>query len=95
VPDPDAVQFTLDIGAPAAANVPAPLRQAQDRTGETAARSPEPDVPFTWTEAHRHACEVRHVQGLAADAREAYLQGIERKRGDVSARRLRQDALTT
>jgi hypothetical protein len=82
----DDVQVTLDIGAPAAADVPA--------AGEATARPPEPDVPFTWTEVHRHACEVRYVQCLDPHAREAYLQGVERKRGQAAAQRLRADALT-
>jgi len=61
--------------------------------GKTTPRSPEPDVPFTWTEAHRHACEVRYVQGLAADAREAYLQRVAEKRGAAAGERLRRDVL--
>jgi hypothetical protein len=81
----DDVQVTLDLGAPAADDVPA--------AGEAAARSPGPELPFTWTEAHRHVCEVRYVQGLAADAREAYLQRVAEKRGAAACERLRRDAL--
>jgi hypothetical protein len=85
-PHPDDVQASLDIGAPAAADVSA--------AREAIARPPEPDVLFTWTEAYRHACEVRYVQRLDPHSREAYLQGVERKRGQAAAQRLRADALT-
>ena len=78
-------QGDLDLGAPSAADIPP--------ADEAAPRSPEPDVPFTWTEAHRHACEVRYLQGLAPYARKAYLEAVANKRGAAAAQRLRVDAL--
>ena len=46
----------------------------------------------TWTEQHRHECEVRHVCGLPGhEARREYLDGIERKRGKPAADTLRAD----
>lgn len=42
-------------------------------------------------EAHRHACEVRYVARLSRDERRAYLEGVERKRGERPALRLWQD----
>ena len=61
---------------------------------DAADRSPAPAIPFTWSEAYRHVCEVHYVQGLEPDAREAYLQGVAKKRGQAAAQRLRRDALT-
>jgi len=75
-------QGDLDIGAPAAP--PSSL--------DTPPSSLAPPVPFTWTEAHRHACEVRHVQSLAPGERETYLQHVAEKRGEEAAGRLRRDA---
>ena len=69
-------QGDLDMAAPAA-EPPAPIAQ--------------PAIPFTYTEAHRHACEVRHVQNLAPDARELFLQHVSKKRGEEAAQRLRVD----
>jgi hypothetical protein len=74
-------QGDLDIGAPAAPPlIPPPS-------------SLIPPVPFTWTEAHRHACEVRHVENLAPVERETYLQHVAEKRGKEAAARLRRDAV--
>lgn len=47
---------------------------------------------FTWTEQHRHECEVRHVGTLPGhEARREYLDGVERKRGKAAADALRAD----
>lgn len=47
---------------------------------------------FTWTEQHRHECEVRHVLGLAGhEARREYLDAVERRRGKPAADALRAD----
>jgi len=54
--------------------------------------TPEVPTPFTYTEAHRHACEVRHIQNLAPDARETFLQHVAKNRGEEAAQRLREDA---
>jgi hypothetical protein len=46
----------------------------------------------TATEQHRHACEVRYVAKLPSHAqRRAYLEGVERQRGQGAAQRLRED----
>lgn len=46
----------------------------------------------TWSDAHRHACEVRYVLALPGRlARRVHLDGIERRRGAVAADRLRAD----
>lgn len=46
----------------------------------------------TWTEAHRHACEVRHVLALPSRGhRAAYLEAVAAKRGQPAADRLRAD----
>jgi hypothetical protein len=48
---------------------------------------------FTYSEQHRHECEVRHVAALPTRAeRAAYLdERLERKRGKAAADRLRFD----
>ena len=73
----------------------APLRQGDLDIGALAAEPPAPlaqhDIPFTHTEAHRHACEVRYVQNLAPDARELFLQHVAKKRGEEAGQRLRKD----
>lgn len=44
-------------------------------------------------EAHRHACEVRYVVGLADnDARAGYLARVLKARGKRASDRLRRDA---
>ena len=49
----------------------------------------------TWTEAHRHACEVRYVMGMPTrDQRAGFLDGVERRRGKPAADRLRDDVAT-
>lgn len=57
----------------------------------TVLRSPHEARP-TWTEAHRHACEVRYVRAMRWDAeREDYLTGVAKQRGAAAAQRLRRD----
>ena len=47
---------------------------------------------FTWSEQHRHECEVRHVAGLSTKAqRAAYFDGLEKWRGPDAVARLRAD----
>ena len=47
---------------------------------------------FTWTEQHRHECEVRHVLALPGhEARREYLDAVERRRGRPAADALRAD----
>ena len=58
---------------------------------EPARVTPAPAVPYTWSEAHRHACEVRYVRGLSDTRRAEFLAGVEQKRGAEAARRLRGD----
>ena len=44
------------------------------------------------SEQHRHECEVRWIAALPSnDRRKAYLEGVAKKRGDDSAKRLRAD----
>jgi hypothetical protein len=48
----------------------------------------------TYTEAHRHACEVRYVLAMPdKNRRRAYLAGVEKARGKPAADRLRTDIL--
>jgi hypothetical protein len=48
----------------------------------------------TFNEAWRHECEVRYVLHLSSlDARRAYLQDVEIKRGKASADQLRADVM--
>lgn len=48
----------------------------------------------TYTEEHRHACEVRYVLAMPdKQARRAYLDGVEKKRGKQAADMLRDDVL--
>lgn len=75
------IQPVLDLGPGAAA------KEAR----KAAARKPE--VPYTWTEAWRHACEVRYVKNLGPQARESYLGRVAEKRNAAAAQRLREDAL--
>jgi hypothetical protein len=50
---------------------------------------------YTYTEAWRHECEVRHVLKMATRQQRAeYLDGVERKRGKAPADRLRRDVAT-
>lgn len=49
---------------------------------------------FTWSEEHRHACEVRHVLAMREPAlRREYLEGVAKRRGAEAAERLRADVL--
>ena len=73
-------QGDLDIGAPAAPLDIPPF-----------ALDPQSSLPFTHSEAHRHACEVRHVQSLAPGERETFLRHVAEKRGEEAAERLRRD----
>ena len=46
----------------------------------------------TYTEAHRHACEVRYLAGMATHReRAAFLRGVAKARGAPAADRLRRD----
>jgi hypothetical protein len=49
------------------------------------------DAPgATYTEAHRHACEVRHLAGLPTNVlRASFLRGVAKHRGGPAADRLR------
>lgn len=48
-------------------------------------------APDTYSEAHRHQCEIRHVANLPNDsARNRYLTGVHEKRGELAWKRLRQ-----
>ncbi|MFO0335557.1 MAG: hypothetical protein ACK53C_11130 [Pseudomonadota bacterium] len=50
------------------------------------------DPAPTYSQAHRHACEVRHVAGMATNkARAAYLAAVAAKRSEGEAARLRAD----
>ena len=49
-------------------------------------------VPFTWSEEHRHACEVRHVLAMGAERARDYCRGVERFRGRPAADRLWNEA---
>jgi hypothetical protein len=47
-----------------------------------------PQLP-TWTEAHRHACEVRYVVNMPTrEARRDYLEGVTKKRGEPAGQAL-------
>ena len=72
-------QGDLDIGAP---------ERSEDLDPQSSILNPE---RFTYSEAHRHACEVRHVQNLDPAARETYLRHVAEKRGEKAAERLRRD----
>ena len=49
-----------------------------------------PDPAPTYTEAHRHACEVRHVADLPSDAeRSRYLVLVREARGEATSTNLR------
>lgn len=46
----------------------------------------------TWSEEHRHACEVRYVLAMPSrEERAAYLDALPRFRGKAAAERLRAD----
>ena len=77
-------QGDLDIGAPAAPE------RSEDLDPQSSLLNPE---RFTYSEAHRHACEVRHVQSLAPGERETFLRHVAEKRGEEAAERLRRGAL--
>lgn len=49
-------------------------------------------VPFTWSEEHRHACEVRYVYSLGADRAKEYCEGVKDRRGRAAAERLWREA---
>jgi len=58
------------------------------RCEDCAPENPE----LTYTRAHRHACEVRHVAGMPTNkARAAYLAAVATKRSEGEAARLRED----
>lgn len=46
----------------------------------------------TYTEAFRHACEVRYCVAMSSnDERKRYLEGVEKRRGRTAADRIRRD----
>ena len=48
----------------------------------------------TYSERHRHACEVRYVLAMPnKERRRAYLDAVEKLRGKAAAQRLRDDVL--
>ncbi len=49
-------------------------------------------VPFTWSEEHRHACEVQYVYSLGADRAKDFCAGVEKQRGRAAAERLWREA---
>jgi hypothetical protein len=50
---------------------------------------------YTYSEAFRHACEVRFVVGLPTHLdRHSYLAGILEQRGELAYKRLREDVWT-
>lgn len=71
----------------------APLRQSELDMGSPAVEMWVPlgqsDIALTYTEAHRHACEVRYVRDLDPEARALFLKRVEAKRGVEAAARLR------
>jgi len=81
----------LDFEPPAAADGAAADVPELPPDGAGATRGAGAEIPFTWTEEHRHACEVRHVQGLDPHARETYLKHVGEKRGAAAAQRLREE----
>lgn len=40
-------------------------------------------------EKHRHECEVRYIERMSNEAREEYLTGVVKKRGQDSADKLK------
>lgn len=72
-------ELGLDFGA-IAEPAPVPERAA-----------PLPATPFTWSEQHRHACEVRFFAAMGRDRRESYVLGVEKHRGRAAAERLWND----
>jgi hypothetical protein len=49
------------------------------------------DPALTYTEAHRHQCEARHLATLPKDSqRAAHLDAVEKKAGKAAANALRQ-----
>jgi len=77
-------QGDLDIGAPAAPE------RSEDLDPQSSLLNPE---RFTYSEAHRHACEVRYVLRLSLTARDHFLKHVAEKRGKEAAERLQRDAL--
>lgn len=54
----------------------------------------EDDRGFTYSEQHRHECEVRYVAGLAGKGDGSvgeFLRGIEKRRGSQAAQKLYAD----
>lgn len=51
-----------------------------------------PDIPFTWSEAHRHACEVRLLVSKGRSWSVDFCRGVEDKRGRAAAEQLWLDA---
>lgn len=74
-------------GADAAAD------DAADSGGlRAAAVAREPEIPFTWSEAHRHACEVRYCVSRGRAWSVEFCRGVADKRGRPAAERLWLDA---
>lgn len=65
---------------------------------EPVAAADDPPRPYTWSEEHRHACEVRFVAAMGYDRRVDYCRGVEERRGSTreqgraAAKRLWRDA---
>lgn len=47
----------------------------------------------TWTEKHRHDCEVRWLANISLQERRNHLQLVEDKRGLVARQRLEKDLI--
>lgn len=60
--------------------------------GETPGDRRGAEMPYTWSEAWRHECEVRYVLTLSPMERRAYLDRVVERRGAERGGKLRKDA---
>jgi len=51
-----------------------------------------PEIPFTWSEQHRHACEVRYCVARGCEWTVEFCRGVADKRGRDAAKQLWRDA---
>ena len=73
-----------ESGADPADEARAPVFSGADRLDKT---------PFTWSEAHRHACEVRYCLSRGRAWTIEYRIGVERHRGREAGDRLWRDVV--
>jgi hypothetical protein len=78
--------LALEFGVPATA-----LGEVSDAADVAGSEAPRVEIPFTWSEAHRHDCEVRYCFSRGRAWTLEFCVGVTRHRGRTAAERLWRD----